>query len=70
MKRCMIFCLALLVSVSAFAEKITVYRAGQEVLIQSRWSDVGATFDQIAGFVCKTVNIEDNVQFIRPAALD
>ena len=39
MKRCLIFCLALLVSVSAFAEKITVYRAGQEVLIQSRWSD-------------------------------
>ena len=35
----MIFCLTLLISLSAFADKVTVYRTGQEVLIQSRWSD-------------------------------
>lgn len=39
MMRCMIFCLTLLVSLSAFADKITVYRTGREVLIQSRWSE-------------------------------
>ena len=38
MKKLLILCLTALISCSLFAEKITVYRAGNDVLIQSRWS--------------------------------
>lgn len=39
MKKIITFCLTALASCTLFAEKITVYRTGNDVLIQSRWSD-------------------------------